>query len=222
MRNPLPLLKLIVASAKLVKDTTRLDEVIKLADTLTDPAVVQQMVDAVALDPVGARALLERPRMRVDLTELGCLPVGTLGREFADHMRRAGLDPADLPYRPASDPHSFLRAHLFETHDVWHVVTGFAVDEAGELGLQAFYMAQLPARLAPLLLAVGLTNTFMYAFDDREARMNEIARGWLLGRRAGKLFGTEWSKLWSVPLRQVQASFGLLETGSAASDSKAA
>jgi ubiquinone biosynthesis protein Coq4 len=34
----------------------------------------------------------------------------------------------------------------YETHDIWHVVTGFHTDVAGELGLQAFYLAQFPGR----------------------------------------------------------------------------
>jgi len=217
MRNPLPALKLLYTAAKLVKYPKRLDEVIELADNLDDPELMQQFVDAIARDPRGARALRERPRVRVDLDALDRLPAGTLGREFANLMRAAGLDPNDLPHRPASNEHEYVKAHMFETHDIWHVVTGFRTDEAGELGLQAFYLAQLPARLAPLLLAIGMANTFFYKFEDAGVRMDEIARGWQLGKRSGQLFGTDWNALWDRPLTEVRAMFGLDDAlGSAA------
>ena len=73
-------------------------------------------------------------------------------------------------------------AHMRETHDIWHVATGFGTDVAGELGLQAFYLAQLKAPLSTLLLSVGMLNTFLYAMDDRDWRMRNIVRGWLMGK----------------------------------------
>jgi ubiquinone biosynthesis protein COQ4 len=209
MRNPIPMLKLLYASVKLVKNPKRLDEVIDLADNISDPEVMQTFVDTIAKDAQGARALREKPRVHIDLAAFDRLPVGTLGREFAALMRAAGLDPADLPHRPANDEHEFVRAHLFETHDIWHVVTGFKTDEAGELGLQAFYLAQLPARLSPLLLGIGMVNTFAFSFEDARPRMDEIARGWQLGKRAGQLFGTDWNALWDRPLAEVRAGFGI-------------
>src|SRR5688572_1499436 len=103
MPSPLAILKLAAASIKLFRDPKRLDEVIDIADSIMDPKLVQPMVDAAKRDALGARAFAERPRVRFDLKELKRLPEGTLGREFADHMERAGLDPNDLPTRPAPD-----------------------------------------------------------------------------------------------------------------------
>jgi ubiquinone biosynthesis protein COQ4 len=209
MRNPITGFKILLASFNLVRDTKRLDEVIKIADSLAEPAMMREMLDALGQDPQAALAFERRPRVDLDLTKLARLPGGSLGREFLAHVRRANIDPADLPQRPAHDAESFLRAHLFETHDIWHVVTGFDVDEAGELGLQAFYLAQMPTRLSPFLLGLGMINTTFFAFHQYDARMHEITRGWQLGRRARKLFGTDWNALWSTPLEDVQARFDL-------------
>ena len=205
MRNPLLLAKLIYKSVILVKYPTRLAEVIQLADDISDDEVMGQFIDEIRKDATGARALVEHPRVNIKRDELRALPKGTLGREYIDFMDGNGLNPEDLPTRPANNEPDFVRAHLFETHDIWHVVTGFKTDLAAELGLQAFYLAQLPARLSPLLLAIGMANTLVYNFDDKDARMDAIVHGWRMGKRAKQLFGQDWKQLWATPLAEVRA-----------------
>jgi ubiquinone biosynthesis protein Coq4 len=199
----------IAAGVRLVKDPERLDKVIAMTDHLVRPEVTRAVVADVSRHEQGARALVERPRLDVDLAALSQLAPGTLGREFADHMKRNDLDPADLPKRPANDPEAFVRAHLFETHDVWHAVTGFDTDVAGELGLQAFYMAQIPSRLAPVLLSGGLLNTLFYAWDDRTRRMDAIVKGWEMGKRAKPFFGMKWGELWNESIEKVRADLNV-------------
>jgi ubiquinone biosynthesis protein Coq4 len=167
------------------------------------------MVEHFGRDERGATALRERPRLHVSLPELSKLPEGTLGRVFADHMISNGLDPAAIPTLPGGDATEFVRAHLYETHDVWHAVTGFKTDVAGELGLQAFYAAQAPGGLPWMLLAMGFLNTAIYSMNEREARFDAIARGWEMGRRARPLFGTRWDTLWSTPLAEVRRALGV-------------
>jgi ubiquinone biosynthesis protein Coq4 len=201
--------KALSSFVQLVRDPNRLGKVFELSDGFVEPAVMRRMADAAAKSEAGRVALRERARLRVDLAELRQLPEGTLGRAFAEHMIANGLDPAAIPSLPADDELAFVRAHLYDTHDVWHVVTGFGTDVAGELGLQAFYQAQLPGHLPTAILCAGLLNTLLYAFEDRDARMTEIARGWQLGKRADPLFGVRWDKLWSRPLTEIRADLGL-------------
>jgi ubiquinone biosynthesis protein Coq4 len=120
-----------------------------------------------------------------------------------------GLDPAAIPSLESPDAGSFIRAHLYETHDVWHAVTGFGTDVAGELGLQAFGLAQFPSRLAALLIAGGLLHAVISRFDDRDARMRQIVRGWLLGKRAQKFFGVRWSEMWQRPIDEIRRELGV-------------
>jgi ubiquinone biosynthesis protein Coq4 len=167
------------------------------------------MADGVRSDSACAQALAERPRLALDLKQLRHLPEGTLGRVFADNMIAQGLDPSAIPSLPAGDELEFVRAHLYETHDVWHAVTGFGTDVAGELGLQAFYMAQLVGRLPTAILAAGLLNTLIFQPEERQVRMDAIARGWQLGRRARPLFGVRWDKLWLSPIDEVRRALGL-------------
>jgi len=200
----------LVSIVRLVRDPNRLGEVFELADAFASDAVLDSMIATFAHDPAGARALIARPRVgRVDLCALRALPEGTLGRTYAEHMIANGLDPAAIPTLDASDPRSFVRAHLYETHDIWHAVTGFGTDVAGELGLQAFGLAQFPSPLSVTLIAGGLFQTLLRAFDDRDARMSEIARGWVLGRQARSFFGVRWAEMWTRPIADVRRELGV-------------
>ena len=195
----------------LVKHPDHLDRVFEISDGMVKQRteVLELMMGHFARDPRGAKAIQDRPRLRIDLSELSNLPEGTLGRVFADHMRANGLDPASIPTLPANDGIEFVRAHLYETHDIWHAVTGYKTDVAGELGLQAFYAAQAPGGLPWMLLAMGFLNTALYAMNEREARFEAIARGWEMGRRARPLFGTRWDELWATPIDEVRRTLGI-------------
>jgi ubiquinone biosynthesis protein Coq4 len=56
------------------------------------------------------------------------------------------------------DDISYITLRRSQTHDIHHVVTGFATDPAGELGLQAFQLAQIRSPIAIAILTAGLIN----------------------------------------------------------------
>lgn len=201
---------------RVAKNPDRLDEVIAIADNLGETDAFRSIIQFVEALPHGPAAMADRPRVDVDLPRLRQLPDGSFGREAARFLDARGLDPADLPKRPATDGPSWIRAHLFESHDLWHVATGFDTDVAGEGGLQAFYLAQFPARLAVILLGIIMLNTFVWKFDERHARMDAITRGWQLGKNAAPLLAVRWGDLWAVPLVEVRAGLALPADGVAA------
>ncbi|PTL75884.1 Coq4 family protein [Vitiosangium sp. GDMCC 1.1324] len=199
------------AVVSLIKDSDRLDQVFELVDAVNaQPDAARRLMETVAQDSQLAHAVLKRPRLgRVDMDALAQLPEGTLGRAFVGFLRQNGLDPNALPVREADDAVSYLQAHLLETHDLWHVVTGFGPDPVDELGLQAFYLAQNHSRVALSIIMTGVISTFLHRFDRHEAMMTRVTRGWLLGRRAKRLIGTDWKQLMDRPLEEVRTMFGL-------------
>ena len=200
----------VVSMVRLVRDPDRLGEVFAMADALVKPEILDELVAAFSRDARGARALEERPRVgKIDLAALRELPEGTLGRVYADHMIENGLDPTALPSMEARTPRAYVRAHLYESHDIWHAVTGFRTDVAGELGLQAFNLAQFPSRLAVGLLAMGLLNAVVFHFDETERRMAQITRGWAMGQRARPLFGMDWASMWRQEMDDVRRDLGI-------------
>src|SRR6185437_6482379 len=211
LKNGLLVARVAWSFVDLVRHPEHLDRVFEMSDQLVGKRrdVLVKMRDHVASTPQGEAALRERPRLAVRLDDLERLPPGTFGRAFADHMRKNGLDPAAIPTLPGGEELEYVRAHLYETHDVWHALTGFDTDVAGELGLQAFYAAQLPGGLPLLLLAVGFLNTALFSMDDRERRLEAVARGWQMGRSATPLFGVSWGDLWSRPVGEVREILGV-------------
>ncbi|MBL8678550.1 MAG: hypothetical protein JNK05_05270 [Myxococcales bacterium] len=202
------------AYSTLVRDPNKLEKVFALRDHVADEATLRAMLEHFRKDARGRDALAARPRIgRVNLDTLATLPADTLGGAFARNMRAYNLDPGALPVRESRDELSFLDAHLYETHDVWHTVTGFGVDVAGELGLQAFYAAQFPAKLSYAIMSAGLLNTMLVAMHDADRRMDAIAEGWAIGRRAKPFFGVRWADWWSRPLREVREELDVVPAG---------
>lgn len=196
---------------RLIRDPNRLDDAIAVADLVAQtPEAMLDIAAVMRTTPHGERALAERSRVgTLDLAALARLPHDTLGYAFASHVKQAGIDVAALPNRPASNDASYVEAHLYETHDIWHVVTGFGTDVAGELGLLAFYLAQFPGRLSLVLLGSAMFQIWLRDIDQRDVRMAAIVRGWLLGRRARALLGVPWNTLWTRPLSEVRAQLGI-------------
>lgn len=212
LRRAYALVTLTRAMFHLVRDPGQLDMIFDFVDKLENPEELEEVRASVSAHEQGASAIRDRVRVgAIDLDALARLPTGTLGRAFADHMQSRGLDPNDLPTLPAPDDHRYVLAHLYETHDIWHVVAGFDTDVSGELGLQAFNMAQFPGRVGLMLLAAGMLNTLIFHPEEREARLSEIARGWQLGRSARPLFGMRWSERWEQPLASVREELELTQ-----------
>jgi ubiquinone biosynthesis protein Coq4 len=154
------------------------------------------------------RAALEARRAfgPIDLAELEALPEGTIGRVFADHCRARGIDP-NLVYVPPDDEVGWLLNHLYATHDVWHVVTGWGNDLPGEVGLGAFYSAQLGA---PAFFGYMSAIVFLNVVS-RRADLGEIfaafSAGWRMGQHCAPMFGIAWDELWGVPMAEIRSRF---------------
>ncbi len=198
------------SSLRLFRNPDRLSDVFVLEQALIDRSTLARMRARVGGHPEGARAIATRRRLGVVTTEsMREAPAGSVGAAYVRHLEGHGLDPDAIPTRPAGDDLEYIDAHLYETHDLWHVATGFGADVAGELGLQAFYLAQLPGRLAPLLILGGLVNAVLWERRDFVRRMRAVIRGFSMGRRARPLFGIDWRAHLHEPLHAFRASLGL-------------
>lgn len=199
--------------AAIVRNPYDLKAVLSLSGNaigLATPEDVRQLAEEICRDPLGLAAVESRLRVNADPAPLRKLPAGTLGRAYADHLDRNHITPESLkPPGEVTDDFSYVIARLYETHDIWHALTGFGTSVAHELGLAAFGAAQTSSKFQYLLLAGGLLNTTFYEYGDRDARMSAIARGWRMGRKAKPVFGVRWEELWAEPLDKVRAELGI-------------
>lgn len=160
-------------------------------------------------DPRTAEAIQQQRAFGpIVLDDLALLPEGSLGRVFADHCRARDIDP-NLVHVPPEGDVGFLLNHLYQTHDIWHVITGWGNDLAGEVGLGAFYSAQFgsPAFFGYMVSLIFLN--VIYRRADLDEIFAAFSAGYQGGKRAEPLFGADWDALWELPVSELRVRFGV-------------
>ncbi|WP_242017160.1 Coq4 family protein [Trichocoleus sp. FACHB-46] len=112
-----------------------------------------------------------------DLETLLTYPPDSLGYIYAAQMKKTGFDPnLHVGMMAESDAH-YVELRLSQTHDLRHIVTGFATSEMGEIGLQAFHLPQFPYPLATLLVANSLITSTLMEPERLPKLLEAIAQG---------------------------------------------
>jgi ubiquinone biosynthesis protein COQ4 len=210
LRQRLQSLRMVAGLAEFLKNPGSLDSVFGVARSLQHSPLSTQMFRHLLADP--AMAALVRDNWRphpIDLEALEQLPPGSLGHVYAHQLRSQGLTPESLlDPTPISSPEQFVVHRLRETHDIVHVLTGFGTDGSGELGLQAFNLAQNRSPLAVMLIFGGMLKTLQ---DDEplEPLLSALVRGFELGLRTPCLIARRLEDGWDRPLADWQRELGL-------------
>lgn len=169
----------------------------------------EQIVETLAADPRTAASLNERRRFGpIRLAELEALPEGTLGRVFASHCRARSLDP-NLVHIPPDGDVGWMLNHLYQTHDLWHVVTGWGNDLPGEVGLGGFYAAQLRSPTFFGYMTALVIFNVIWRRADLDAVFAALSAGYRSGRAAAPMFGADWDTLMRLPIDEVRARFSI-------------
>jgi ubiquinone biosynthesis protein COQ4 len=191
------------------------DSIGRLANNLNQPSSLQTLVERLSQSVQAKQAFQHRPRLgAIDLQQFYQLPKNSLGYRYAEHVThhvlKHGLTPFHENPLEANNDTEFLVAHLTETHELWHLLTGINTTIIGEVQLQAFYAAQLDGyRFWLALLAKNLLKSAVFDLDVSNEYMNALTRGWTLGKQAKSLFGIEWETQWERPFHQVRAGLNL-------------
>ncbi len=209
MRKMLNMLRFLRTYAALVRDPNQLEMVFALGERLAKGDLFERMPWLRGRPEIEALVSAPRRHMPIDRSALFGLEPGTLGREFIEFIDRNGLDPSELAYSTGDSTMERFRIHLQGTHDLWHVLTGFDTDVDGELGLQAFYFAQLQAPLPLTLMSAGLLNMALKNEGSGARRVELLVQGYLMGRRAKPLTGIDWSEHWDRPLTELRRELTL-------------
>jgi ubiquinone biosynthesis protein COQ4 len=139
------------------------------------------------------------------LLDLQNLPLGSVGRTYADHMIHNGLNPNFYDRIEGTDDIAYIMMRMRETHDLWHIMTGFGTTVPEELGLQAFMYAQIRTPLATILIA-GRTLVATFKNPEEVPKIfDQVTKGWTMGNKAKQLFSYRWENNWSTPLSQARA-----------------
>ena len=144
-----------------------------------------------------------------DIETLLTYPQDSLGYIYAAAIKKSGFDPYLHAGMTAKSDGEYVELRLSQTHDLWHVITGFDTSPIGELGLQAFHLPQFPYPLATMLLANSLISTTLFAPQELPQLLAAIAQGFQMGKTAKSLFAQKWEEGWEKPLTQWQAELNI-------------
>ena len=181
----------------------------------------------------GQKLLSSRPNLAARLADreaLRALPQGTVGRAYVDFVERAGITPEGIIeasiegsriQEQLDDDMRWTGDRMRDTHDLWHVVTGYGTDLVGEAAVLAFSYAQTQNPGIGLIVLLGMKK------GDRSVRRT-LVQAYRRGRRAAWLPAVAWESLLdrqledvrselridSMPAYEAVTSAALRETGS--------
>lgn len=147
-----------------------------------------------------------------DHSRLRQLPEGSLGRAYLDFMESENLsadglvEAADEGHQTEGiDPEITAYANrVRDSHDIWHVLTGYGRDPLGELALLGVMYSQvknLGMAFIALLALPNIAKTYPGAPTKRA-----VLQGFRTGRRAKWLVAQDWETLLAYPLESVRTT----------------
>jgi ubiquinone biosynthesis protein COQ4 len=187
----------------------RMELVSDLTDALCAPAM-RRMVEQLRGDDEGRILLAERPQLdsrHVDFEALGALPEGTLGGEFSRFLRTHGITPDSFrtPAEHFEDEAAYVTQRLRQTHDLWHLLTGYLPDTCGEFMLSAFIFAQVGAPSSFLVAFLGPIRYGGEYVHGRRSLVRDVVAAYHRGRATARLTSFPWERYWANPLEDVRA-----------------
>ncbi len=170
--------------------------------------------------PEGGRMAYERVELAQRFSDRGFVDgfaAGTVGAAYRDFLDSTGYS-ADGLVEVSKVIHEDMLAHPYawfgrrirDTHDIWHVMTGYKADESlGEAALVAFSYAQVGGLGwafiggAAALKSIGVTGNMLFA--------KAVWEGYRRGKKAKWLAGEDYEKLLHEPIDAARARLGLVE-----------
>ncbi|MCG5062063.1 MAG: ubiquinone biosynthesis protein [Limnoraphis sp. WC205] len=208
--NYFQLLKVAKPFLAMLAGDESLKPVLEMSEVLSKMPASEFTVKQLKNDPVAAEMIQERYMALHNLDELLQYPEDSLGYIYASKMKEKGFRSEDL-YASVSinSDTSYIDARIGQTHDIWHIITGFETSEIDEIGLQAFYLVQFTNPMATMLIANALIAVTLFTPEELPELLSAIGKGWEMGSQAKPLFAQKWEENWEKPLTQWQTELNI-------------
>lgn len=172
--------------------------------------------------PLGGRIAYDRAELAQCFSDpafVASFALGTVGAAYRDFLETTGYsadglvevsrlnaeDPIDMAH-----PYLWMGRRVRDTHDIWHVLTGYQADESlGEAALVAFSYAQVGGlgwafiAAAASLKSLRVTGSRLFA--------QAVLEGYRRGKAARWISGEDYLTLLHEPLDAARARLGLGE-----------
>ncbi|MEL6827101.1 MAG: Coq4 family protein [Pseudomonadota bacterium] len=159
------------------------------------------------------------PDLLDDHAPLKALPKGTVGRTYVDFMQREGLTANGLVeesltqrahHEQFDDDLLWFVNRLRDTHDMYHVLTGYGRDALGEDALLGYTHSQHGGLGISFIAFMG--NRQIAKEAPREARVKEVlAEGRRNGKRATRIVEQDIEALLDQPIEDVRERLNIAE-----------
>lgn len=160
---------------------------------------------------------VELARRFTDPAFVASFAAGTVGAAYREFLETTGYsaDGLEAIARVNADeddahPYAWYGRRVRDTHDIWHVLTGYRADESmGEAALVAFSYAQTKGLgwafigVAAALKSLAVTRGTLFA--------RAVWEGYRRGRKAAWLPGVDYLHLLHEPLDAARARLGITE-----------
>lgn len=198
----------------LMMDPYHTESVFDIEDGLRKGRAQMAAFEFTAQDPAVQEIIRERYLKPVPDTEaLRALPEGTLGRSYVDHLDAMGFDPDYYRKIEVENDVDYVLMRIRQTHDIWHVVTGFDTHPLGEICVKACELAQTHRPLAGAICAGGLFRYLLRQPDQFNEYLESVAAGYRLGIKARPLLAMRWEDMWDRPVEDIRAELRVRPLG---------
>ena len=206
--------KALVALGKDNDDTTHVFKIVDALRGESERAPLARMKQT----EIG-RKIIDEDRSLIetlaDRESLRALPIGSLGREYLAFMEREGLSAEGLSDASIEgyegrelDPElETFTTWARDSHDLWHVLTGYGRDPLGELCLLGVLYSQIRSPGTAFIALLGLLQVpFEY---PGAPSVRAVIQGFHIGLRAESLMAQDWEALLPRPFEQVRSELRL-------------
>lgn len=204
---------------RLIADKEDTEQVFEIIEALNGRSL-QKDFDRFVKTEAGQALLAKKtylPPILDDHAPLHAMPEGSVGRTYVEFMEREGLSAAGLVAESEKRPTSWRRIEddllwygnrLRDTHDLYHILTGYSRDALGEASLLGFTHSQHGGLGVSFIAFMGGRQLSRGA--PREARIKDVIReGRRNGKRAKRIIEQDIEALLPRQLDEVRAELGI-------------
>ena len=198
-------LRLLKAIVQLSKNPLQTKYVYRIGDTMLDMVSAEEVAKhtLTALAYPGFKELWEERYYTplYDVKALSAYPANTLAHHYGIFMHKHKFTPDWYPYREGPELLTYLRNRWYQVHDTFHTLTGFDGQGFGEIGVQAFYMGQMPDQPFPCAV---LSSAFLTALErtpaERRKLLEIINIGYAMGKNAKPVLFRKLENDWNTDI----------------------
>ena len=184
--------------------------VFDLEDGLMKSKSTDELLRFTSKDPTVRSLIDERYLQPIpDTKALSRLPKDTLGYRYFNHLDSMGFDPDYYRKIEVENDVDYVMMRIRQTHDIWHVITGFDTHPLGEIAIKAVELAQTHRPMAAAICAGGVYRYMLKQPDEFADCLESIVAGYHMGLQSRPLLAMKWEELWDCKVDDLRERLGV-------------